>query len=724
MEWILRPRLLARLSKAVQQPVTLVAAPAGYGKSTLVAQWFDDPEAAGLKAWIGLDTGDNDPTRLWAHVATALERIDCWGESNAADYVASSSTAMLTRVVPRVIDALSASTNPVTMVLDDCHLVRSPECSEQLDRLVKHLPHNAHLVLIARSDPALRLGRLRVEGRLSEIRSRDLSFTTSETQALLRAAGIELGAGSLKNLERRTEGWPAAVYLGALTLRGRADPEKFIDELSGNNRFVADYLSEEVLDRQDPELRTFVQSMSVFERFNAPLADRVSGTHTSARLIRILERTNLFLIPLDGPGAWFRFHHLFGSFARSALESEHPERLETLHCLGSEWFAAHGQIDEAIQHALAGELADQAASLVQANWLRYFDAGRSATVLGWLRELKGTVADVGAPVTVTAAWMAALNGQRDELERRLAVLATISDTRPLPDGTKSAQSALTLIRGLFGYGGPDRMLSDARRAAELEDDRTSPWYATAQAALGHARYVVGELEKATGNLTNAADAPRAPVATRVLALGTLALCEDEADRFDAAEAYALSAMNLVERHGMQATPQGVFAFTALGAARAASGQLDEAMVLFEEGLHVRTQLTGLSPWPLIHHLIAMSRATAQTNQPDRAKSLLNQARELCAWREEHMAAMRMRLAKARYVLVSGDPSPPMLGAALTRRELEVLRRLQGPHALREIAADLYVSRNTIKTLTAGLYRKLGAHSRAEALVIAREQSLL
>jgi LuxR family transcriptional regulator, maltose regulon positive regulatory protein len=724
IEWIQRPRLLARLSKAVQQPITLVAAPAGYGKSTLVAQWFDDPEAPGLKCWVGLDPGDNDPTRLWAHVATALERIGCWGEPSAADYVASMSTAISTRVVPRVVDAVSTSSDPVTIVLDDCHLLRSAECSEQLDRLVEHLPPNAHLILIARADPALRLGRLRVDGRLSEIRSKDLAFTTSETRALLEAADIELADSSLEELERRTEGWPAAVYLGALTLHGRPDPDEFVDELVGNNRFIADYLSEEVLNRQDPELRAFVQDMSVFERFNASLGDHVSGAPGSARLIRVLERTNLFLIPLDGPGAWFRFHHLFGAFARSALESEDPDRLRRLQRQGSEWFGTHGHVDEAIQHALSGELTDQAASQVQANWLRYFDAGRSVTVLGWLRDLKRTAADTGAAVTVTAAWMAALHGQRDELEHRLAVLDTVSETGPLPDGTKSAQSALALIRGLFGYDGPTRMLSDARCAAELEDDRTTPWYATAQAALGHARYVVGELQPAAVNLTNAANAPHAPAAIRVLALGTLSLCEAEADRINAAEVYAEAAMNLVERHAMQAAPQGVFAFTALGAARAASGQLDEALALFDEGLQVRTQLPGLSPWPLIHHLMAMSRANALANQPDRAESLLTQARGLCAWREDTMSVMRMRLAKAQYVVVSRDPAAPMLGAALTRRELQVLRRLQGPQTLREIAAELYVSRNTIKTLTTGLYRKLGAHSRTEALVIARERSLL
>ena len=539
-----------------------------------------------------------------------------------------------------------------------------------------------------------------------------------------RVAGVELTDNSLEEFGRRTEGWPAAVYLGGLTLQTRSDPGRFVDELGGTHRFVADYLSEEVLNQQDPELRVFVEDMSVFGRFNASLADHVSRGHSSTRLIRVLERTNVFLIALDGPGDWFRFHHLFGIFARSALESEDPERLQTLHRLGSEWFATHGHLDEAIRHALAGGLTEGAASMVQANWVRYFDAGRSATVVAWLRELEQTVADSGAAVTVTAAWMAALNGERDELRRRIAVLEVASDTRRLPDGTKSPQSALALIRGLFGFDGPSRMLTDARRAADLEDDRTTPWYATARAALGHAKYVVGELQQATTDLTNAAEAPDAPTATRVLALGTLSLCEAEADSFDDSAAHAQAAMDLVDRHAMRGAPQSVFAFTALGAVRAASGQLNEALTLFDEGLRTRTHLPGLSPWPLIHHLIAMSGATARANQPDRAESLLTQARELCPWHDEMMAATQTRLARAQANLVRRHSGRPMLGAPLTRRELQVLRRLQGPNTLREIAADLYISHNTIKTVTAGLYRKLGAHNRAEVLAIARARGLL
>ncbi|GAA3630152.1 LuxR C-terminal-related transcriptional regulator [Microlunatus ginsengisoli] len=723
-EWIDRPRLLQQLSDAVQMPVTLVAAPAGYGKSTLIAQWFCSRDTAGHTVWVTLDAGDNDPTRLWTHIASALERIGCWHATPAAEFVAMNSTALSSRVIPRLCDALSAGPDPISIVLDDCHVIRSSECCAQLDQLIEHLPSNAHLVLASRSDPALRLGRLRVDARLAEIRLRDLAFTTAEVETLLRAADIRLENGSVTELERRTEGWPAAVHLSVLALTGRADPDDFVHELSGNNRFIADYLSEEVLNAQTPELRAFILDLSVFDRFTASLGDHVTETHAAFRLIRDLERANIFLVPLDGAGKWYRFHHLFASFARSALAASDSGRSTTLHLRGSEWFAAHGRVDEAVQHALAASATQRAADLVQANWLRYFDAGRSATVLGWLATLADQGMSDGAVVTVTAAWMAALTGQRTELRRRLSALERITDPSPLPDGTRSARSALLLIRGLFGFDGPAVMLSEARRATELEDDDRTPWYAAAQAALGHATYVVGDLRQSAARLASAAAASEAPVTVRVLAVGTLSLCLAESGDLDASTEQAEAAMALVRAHALRASPQSVFAYTALGAARAAAGWLEEATDIFDEGLRIRRQVPGLSPWPLIHHLIAMSRATARVGHRERAERLLAEARDLCSWSDDSMAAMRTRLARAASVISPRDLERSTLGESLTPRELEVLEKLAGTGSLAEIAAQLFVSRNTIKTLTSGLYRKLGVHSRPEAVAAARRRHLL
>jgi LuxR family transcriptional regulator, maltose regulon positive regulatory protein len=724
-EWIARPRLVAALERSMSLPVVLLAAPAGFGKSTLVTQWHESVAAAGPAAWLCLDPGDNDPVRLWLHLATALQRVGCAFDVGMAEIIATSGTTMLTRVVPGIIEALERIDRPVTVVLDDCHVIRSVACREQLDYLLDHLPEAVHVALIARSDPALRLGRLRVEGRLSEIRTKDLSFTADETRAVLQVEGVQLTASAVDELASRTEGWPAAVYLAALSLGGRDDPEEFVHELSGNNRFIADYLTEEVLNRQDAELRDFILDMSVFDRFNVSLGNHVTQTQAASRLLRVLERTNLFLIPMDAAGNWFRFHHLFGTFARSALEAANPDRAELLHFRGAEWFAAHDHIEEAIQHHLAGGSAQDAAVLVQSNWVRYLDAGRIATVLGWLRGLHDSPADKCAETTVTAAWIAALTGRQAEMSHRLVMLESMAHDGPLPDGAKSVESARLLIRAMFGYDGPDQMLADSRRVVELETDETSTWYAAALVTLGHASYVTGDLQQARDRLSQAAAARVAPATIQVLALAALSLCEAELGATHTAARLAAMAMRVVEENAMQPMPQASFAFTATAAALAASGDLEAAWSVLESGLQPRRLVRGLSPWPLIHHLVVMATVAAQSGRHAVASELILELEELTPWTDATMATTRTRIAAVRRMLGRPmPPAPPDLGDPLTPREVEVLRRLQSSQSLREIANDLYVSHNTIKTFTVSLYRKLGVHSRSEAIAIARSITLL
>jgi LuxR family maltose regulon positive regulatory protein len=713
-QWIERPRLLQRVARVVDHRILLVAAPAGYGKTIAVTQWVTAPES-GRSAWVHLDPGDNDPSRLWAHVAAALERAGCPVD---AGLVAAHSRAILTQVLPRIIGALGTDGRPLTIVLNDLHVVRSRECSDQLDELIARLPDHVHLVLISRTDPQLRLGRLRVEGELAEIRAADLAFTHSEVAEVLQAEDILLPEAAVGELVRLTEGWPAAVYLAALSLVGREDPEGFLRTLGGSSRLIADYLSEEVLGRQDADLHDFILDMSIFDHFNAGLADHVRRTRVSAGLLHRLERTNMFLSSMQEEG-WVRFHHLFAAFAQSALEVERPEMITELHLRGAEWFLARGQVEDAVPHFLAAGAYDQAANLIQANWLLFFDAGRSATILGWLGELRGTPADAGPAVAVTAAWVAALTGDQVEMRRRLQELESMVDDSPLPDGTKSPRSAWFLVRAMFGFDGPEQMLADAHRAVQLEDDSSTPWYAVARSALGYAGYLIGDVELARQNLRDAARAAAAPTIIQMLALGTLALCEAEQGNTTLSARLGGEAMDLVTDHPMAALPQVTLASAAYGAALAEQDRLDDARALLQAGLDARRRLPGLSPWPLVHLLLAMAALAARSGDETTTEALLAEVGDLTPWSEDGMAATRIRIAAIRNLLNPlPEPQPQPVGVSLTAREVEILRRLRGSQTLREIAADLYVSHNTVKTITLSLYRKLGAHSRAEAVEIA------
>jgi LuxR family maltose regulon positive regulatory protein len=720
---MVRPRLLEELTRAGQRTVTLIAAPAGYGKTTVVTQWLASKPATAKLAWISLDSPENEPGRLWTHIATALDRAGCSIARDISGFIAAGRHDMMTAVLPRILDAIAALPAEVTVLIDDFHIVRSPECNDQMEFFVKHLPPNAHLMLITRTDPILRLGRLRAAGQLAEIRAEDLAFTEDETSSILASDGVQLPDDSISELVHRTEGWPAGVYLAALSLVGRPDPAAFVHHFSGNNRFIGDYLTEEVLSRQTDEVRNFILDMSILDRFSASLCDYMRGGHDSATILRELKHTNLFLIPLDAEERWFRFHHLFAAVAKSSLEAEQPDRAVMLQGRAADWLTDNDYVDAAMEHALASGNGDRAADLVQRSWIRYFDAGLGTTVHGWLRALEATAANDSMSTAVTAAWMAALSGDQEEMNRRLAQLSQLPQNVQLPDGTKSVESAEVLIRGLFGFGGPLDMLASAQRAAELETDGKTPWCATANTALGHANYVVGDLNTALAVLPKAAYSETAPAVIRILALSVLSLTQAELGHHDRSRTSAAEAMAVVESRSLQALPSVSFAFTALGQSQAISGELDKAMATLEHGLNLRRRVSGLSPWPTIHHFLVMGRLAITTGEIPLARQLLDEAAIMMRQYRDGMAPMIARLEAAQQSLRESESGAPQ-SEPLTAREIDVLRRLTGSLSLGEIASELYLSPNTIKTHTSALYRKLGARSRSEAVKIGRQRQLI
>ncbi len=311
--------------------MTLVAAPAGFGKTTLATQWLASNRGPRVAAWVSLDSRDNDPVRLWTHVAIALERAGCSADDNVAAFMAAHGGEVIAEVLPRLIASIADMDQDLVILLDDFHFLRDVDCHSQVEFLVENLPQQAHLVVLTRADPGLRIAWLRATGRLSEIRAADLAFTVEETSSLLAVEQVRLSSGSVRDLVQRTEGWAAGLYLATLSMAGRPDPDEFVREVSEGNRFIGDYLTEEVLAGLSDEVREFIRTMSILERFSAPLADHMTGSSHSAALLDELERSNLFLIPFDETRRWFRFHHLFASAARSDLELEEPDRVPGLH---------------------------------------------------------------------------------------------------------------------------------------------------------------------------------------------------------------------------------------------------------------------------------------------------------------------------------------------------------------------------------------------------------
>lgn len=345
--------------------LTLVSAPAGFGKSTLLTAWLATQIEGGARvAWVSFDEGDGRPDVFWTYALTALERAA--PGSGAAGLELLESGQPIESVLAAVLNELSVLPSDVILVLDDYHLAETPELQPGMALLVERLPPQVRLVISTRADPTLPLARLRARGELTEVRAADLRFTEDETSAYLaEAAGLELDAADVTALEARTEGWIASLQLAALSLRGRADPSRFIEGFAGDDRYVVDYLVEEVLDRQPPEVRDFLLDTAVLDRLTGSLCDAVTETTDGVQMLGSLERRNLFVVPLDDQRRWYRYHHLFADVLRAHVLAERPERITGLHRRASAWYDATGEPTAAVRHALAAGDVEHAADLIE-----------------------------------------------------------------------------------------------------------------------------------------------------------------------------------------------------------------------------------------------------------------------------------------------------------------------------------------------------------------------
>jgi LuxR family maltose regulon positive regulatory protein len=719
-EWIARPGLVAQLA-GVSAGLILVDAPAGFGKTILVAQWRASLGGSRPFAWVSLDRGDNDPGRLWWYVVTALQRacpqID--GEAILAELrvQAPDFTGL---VLPMLANELAALPGPVVLVLDDYHVIKERSCHDQVAFLLSHLPQTAQFVLITRADPALPLARMRAAGQMTEFRARELRFTAGELATLLHAvSGVQLSKPDLADLMERTEGWPAGVYLAALSLRGHSSPHAFVREFTGDNRFIFDFLAEEVLSRQPAEVQQFLMRTSILGRFCAPLCDAVTGSAEGAVIIERLERENLFIVPLDENRQWFRYHHLLAQVLRGYLYRTEPAMVPALRRRASAWLAAYGPVDEAISQANAAGDPDLATGLIASHWFGYVGSGRAATVHRWLRLL-GDDQIASRPLAAhCAAWSAALSSEPQTAQRWLPVIAAGPDSGPLPDGMRSLAFSAALLEGVYGFGGLGAMLESAAIAAGLERDPASPWYALAQAALGFSLYLAGEPQPARTALEAAAHAQAAPVLTQIVALSTLSLIAVGQGSVPTARRLMETAYRTAEADQFRLTPSASMAHVAAGAVQAAEGHLDEARGELMQALSYREQIPGTSPWPTLEATIRLAQVLLEAGDRAEAASLVGQARGVLATLPDGAEALQARLAALEHRLAGPRREPPP-AAPLTEREVAILHLLGGTLSLREIGQELFVSANTVKTHTQAIYRKLGVSSRTEAVEQGRE----
>jgi LuxR family maltose regulon positive regulatory protein len=723
-EWVQREELVGYLAGCVTSRLLLVEAPAGFGKTTVVAQWRASITEDRPFAWISLDRGDDDPARLWSHVVSALQRACPEFDGGATLQALRAQVPDVSgKVLPSLANELAALRAPVVVVLDDYHVISEPSCHDQVSFFLSHLPATVQLVLVTRADPPLPLARWRTVGVMAEVRAPELRFAPAQAAALVRTvAAVDLSEADLADLVERTEGWPAGLYLAALSLHGHPSPGAFVRQFSGDNRFIVDFLAEEVLSRQPAQIRQFLARTAVLDRFCAPLCEAVTGSANAAEILDVVERDNLFLIPLDDNRQWYRYHHLFAQVLRSQLARTEPAIAPTLHQRASAWHRQSGSAEEAIDHALAARDITAAVDLIACHWPAYMDVGRISTVHGWMRWLGDDQIGADPVAAHCAAWCAVITGEPESLRRWLPVLESADHDGPLPDGIRSLKSSAALLRGCFGFDGIEAMRDSARAATELESDPQSPWYALARTALGSALYLSGELDAAAAPLAEALASDASIAAARVAALSLLAVVRVEQGQAAQAQELVRTAGQLVGDGDLGDTQQGSVAYTAAGTVYAENGRPQEAYKQFEHALRIRRRWFGISPWPVIDTMLRLAPVLYDLGDRPAATALLGEAREMLSAWPDGAKAQWTRLHR----LERRNAASPRAAAGkpLTERELTVLRLFPSALSLREIGQRLYLSPNTVKTHAKAIYRKLDVSARHDAITRARDIGIL
>jgi LuxR family transcriptional regulator, maltose regulon positive regulatory protein len=718
-----RTALVNRLRAAGAFPPVVVVAPAGYGKTTVLAQWAAKDSRP--FAWLSIDLRDNDPVVLLRHLAAALDPIDPI-EPCVLEALASQQPSVWDLVMPRLTAHLASCKSPFVLVLDDVDLLESDDAIAIIAALIENLPHRSMVALAGRVQPKLPVASLRVDGPLLEFGAYELALSRREAEMLLRSFAVELDEEAMVELLQRTEGWAAGIYLTALAARDCRESVDFPAgemHVAGDDRYLADYIEAECMSGLSPELHEFLRRTSVLEKMCGPLCDALLERSDSALALAAIERLNLFVVPLDRHREWYRFHCLFRELQRRKLADEEPDLVRVLNARAAEWFEAQGDPESALGHAHAAGDSDRAARILSSIALKVHTSGRAATLESWLHPFDDDEQLEHYPaVAITGCRTHAVRGRPEEAERWLEAAERGAASRR--KGVASVRPCIAVMRSAMCSSGPTQMQTDAV-AARSKLSRGATWRASALLVEGAAAILLGNDAKADSILAESAlEADRVGSnETRVIALGERSVLAGARGDYREAEALAVEACDLMEDTELKDYSTSALALAASARAMLRHGLWEKARHQLTLAENLMPTLTHALPWLAVQVRLEVGYACVTMRDRKGALRMLEEARGILVVKPK-LGALSAGVDALADEIDEMPADGPGGNSALTAAELRLLPLLSTHLSFREIGERLYVSRNTIKTQAISVYRKLGVSSRSEAIARAGELGLV
>ncbi len=707
---------LIKTARASHCCVVGVTAPAGYGKSTLLAEWAESENRR--VGWVSLDRFDDDPAALVSLLASAYARVS--GSTDLIADVAGVGVSALGRAAPRLAAAFRTSPLPFVLMLDDLHELRSPACHDVLSVVISGIPAGSQLVAASRAEQP-HLPRLRVSGDALEFVASDLALDVDGAKQIFAQAEVALTDELAAAVTARTEGWPAGLYLAAMVARVSKGE---VLTISGDDRYVADYLYRESLMHLPEDLQRFLRRTAVLDQVSAQLCDAILDESSSDARLRGLEATSLFLVPLDRRRMWYRYHALFREFLLSELRRVEPDIVAKLHLRAADWYESNGSPALAVEHLLQTTERDRCIQLVSTLALATYQSGQVSTLQRWFLVLGDSAVQEYPPLAVLAGWVAALTGQTAQAER-WAARVDASSFDPMPvDGTASFDSARAMLRALMCPDGPKQMLADAGIAVAAEPPWSS-WRATALCLCAEAHLLLGDPERATTLFMEAfpVAATLGNVAGSVLGRAELAVLAMDDGRWVEAAEHLQRALDTVDASRLHDYSLSVLAFAAAARLAVHRGDRKEADRQLARAMRARLSCTFVLPFLGVRVRLQLAKVYAALADQATARHLLREVDDILLARPA-LGALVDEVSEFGQMLTASASMAVAGGPPLSPAELRLLPYLQTHLTFKQIGQRLFVSRNTVSSQVGSIYRKLGVSSRSDAVQRAMTVGLL